>query len=418
MKRKLYFIGAIVIAFCTSTVSAQTYPTSGLISYWDFDQQFMSAQNIPINPFNAGAVNWEANRAGVANDAFTVNGNQKLEVLGTDAASFRTPTLTISAWAKINTTPVLSYPFIARQSDNGYVYNSYCLGIVNDGSNSTYYAQLKFANTPTSLFAVPIDLATINGVWRHFAMTYNGNVLRIYMDGEMLGEWTPGQAIDYPSNVVDPEFASLNGGFDDLAYYDRALSPAEIKHLYWGTTVAGDVNQNGVIDGDEIAGDSNFDYGMSEGEVAGDVDGNGVIDNTGEGGPGGEIAGDINGNGTIDNGEIIGDINGNETIDAGEVNGDANGNGVIDGSETTTASLNEKQEQLFSVYPNPTKDMVTISNKNELFEFQIVNSTGAIIESGSSFSSTQLDFSHLAQGVYFLKLKANQKNETVLLVKE
>ena len=417
MRKTLYLFSFLGMAGITQTVNAQTYPTTGLVSYWDFNEQFMSEQNIPINPFNSGAVSWQANRSGVANDAFNVNGNQKLEVLGSNAASFRTATLTISAWAKINTTSVLSYPFIARQSDNGYAYNSYCLGIVNDGPNSTFYAQLKFAGeSTTSLFSVPLSLSTINGVWTHYAMTYNGTTLRIYMNGVQLGEWSPGGVIDYPSNVVDPEFASLNGGFDDLAYYSRALSPTEINHLYRGTDIAGDVNQNGAIDGEEIAGDSNFDFGMGEGEIAGDTNGNGQIDNTGEGGGLGEIAGDVNGNGIIDNNETIGDVNGNGTIDAGEIAGDANGNGSIDGSETATIMENTAVQ--FNLFPNPTQQFLTVSNITEEFTYQIFTATGALVQSGTGNGTTLLNLSSVAQGVYYIQIATESKTGTLRFVKQ
>lgn len=119
--------------------------------------------------------------------------------------------------------------------------------------------------------------------------------------------------------------------------------------------VAGDTNGNGTIDAGETAGDSNGDGTIGAGEcnstlpftttvaLAGDVNNNNVID-------GAEIAGDINNNGTIDpcetagdlNGdgvigtnESMGDTNGDGSIDSGEVAGDANGNGQINPGESS-----------------------------------------------------------------------------------
>ena len=90
--------------------------------------------------------------------------------------------------------------------------------------------------------------------------------------------------------------------------------------------VAGDTNGDGTIDSGEVAGDTDGSGSIDHGEVAGDTDGSGSIDH-------GEVGGDTNGDGTIDNGEVAGDTNGDGTIDNGEVAGDTNGDGTIDNGE-------------------------------------------------------------------------------------
>ncbi|WP_036985519.1 MBG domain-containing protein, partial [Prolixibacter bellariivorans] len=79
--------------------------------------------------------------------------------------------------------------------------------------------------------------------------------------------------------------------------------------------IAGDTNGDGKIDNGEVAGDTNGDGQITPPEVAGDTNGDGKIDN-------GEIAGDTNSDGMIDNGEIAGDTNGDGQVTPPEVAGD------------------------------------------------------------------------------------------------
>jgi len=93
-----------------------------------------------------------------------------------------------------------------------------------------------------------------------------------------------------------------------------------------GSPLAGDTNKDGKIDNGEVAGDINNDGKIDGTEIAGDLNGDGKIDN-------GEVAGDVNGDGKIDDNEVAGDVNGDKKIDSGEVAGDINGDKKIDNSE-------------------------------------------------------------------------------------
>lgn len=109
---------------------------------------------------------------------------------------------------------------------------------------------------------------------------------------------------------VTGEFGTPYTHFD-FKWYDGTnySTLTYTQYIYVTEYIAGDINQNGIIDGAEIAGDINNNGSIDRpAEVAGDRDGNGLID-------GSEVAGDINGDFAIVLPELEGDFSGNNTLD-------------------------------------------------------------------------------------------------------
>ena len=87
--------------------------------------------------------------------------------------------------------------------------------------------------------------------WHHYAMTYDGHEVRLYVDG-VLGSRGPltGQIIVPPGTPLfinrhdfrGNSTSRLRGTIDDVAIFTRALSPTEIEAL------AHDANGNGIAD--------------------------------------------------------------------------------------------------------------------------------------------------------------------------
>jgi len=65
-----------------------------------------------------------------------------------------------------------------------------------------------------------------------------------------------------------------------------------------------------------------------------------------------------------------------------------------------TVSLPElDQRHIIEVFPNPTKEMVTIANESNFTRYYILNTVGKIVLEGSNKS---IDLSHLENGIYFI----------------
>lgn len=74
-------------------------------------------------------------------------------------------------------------------------------------------------------------------VWHHIVVTYDGNVLSLYRDGELRAE----QQMTFPQSMMSPNFVGGNfqGFIDDVRVYKRALNIDEIIVLL---ELEGDVN--------------------------------------------------------------------------------------------------------------------------------------------------------------------------------
>ena len=83
--------------------------------------------------------------------------------------------------------------------------------------------------------------------------------------------------------------------------------------------------------------------------------------------------------------------------------------------DTNDASkTNNNQQEIISVYPNPTDGIFTVSDTktDEIFSVEVSNVLGSIVFSGNNFNNkVQIDLSSQAKGVYFVKTIIQGKTE-------
>jgi len=80
--------------------------------------------------------------------------------------------------------------------------------------------------------------------------------------------------------------------------------------------------------------------------------------------------------------------------------------------------INESESILFSIYPNPVKNYITIqSEPNEFNNIKVFNILGQLIETFNP-ENNRIDVSFLNSGVYFLQLNSTSKKVTVKFIKE
>lgn len=99
--------------------------------------------------------------------------------------------------------------------------------------------------------------------------------------------------------------------------------------------------------------------------------------------------------------------------------GDPTGAPTLSVTYVEGTGISTTKEFTYAVYPNPTQGQVYISNpSNENFSYEIFNINGQLVASRYNLSgtSTELDMSSFAKGMYFVDVTSSDRVETHKLI--
>jgi hypothetical protein len=76
--------------------------------------------------------------------------------------------------------------------------------------------------------------------------------------------------------------------------------------------------------------------------------------------------------------------------------------------------------RLFKIYPNPVSDelVIEMSGKNEMLNFEIINSIGEVVSKGHLYDKTIIQTSNFPQGLYLIRLDNGKTFEFRKIIKE
>jgi hypothetical protein len=220
----------------------------GLVTEYTFDGGITRASNPELPGFLKNGASYGTNRDGVPSSALDF-GPDSAHYEIADHVKLRPSALTISLWLNLRR---------IREGDSSHLYYK---STYRDGSNLQYGAKVKLHTPGTSANGYDF-IAEVNrggcasdvvrmearavqppfqvAQWHHFVSVYDGQVLRVYLDGVRRTETTgPAKPItDCPGGTLRFGLAyrgdqnSFDGLMDDIRLYDRALTEAEVKTLY------------------------------------------------------------------------------------------------------------------------------------------------------------------------------------------
>jgi hypothetical protein len=157
-------------------------------------------------------------------------------------------------------------------------------------SSTAAYLSVNTGNGSSRTFNTYCGKTLLNaGIWYHVGYTYDGNVVRLYVNGVLDGEHTVG-VLSVPEDYVQImcwSFGSgtttnntpyggykINGCVNDVRMYDHTLSPKEIKEISKGLALHYPLDNNGqggtnlLTNGNSSATNNNYDLnGYSPGPI-------------------------------------------------------------------------------------------------------------------------------------------------------
>jgi len=223
MKQLLSSIGPLMIAMSLTSRGAAAL-NDGLVHFFPFDGD---ARDV-VGGAAGTLINSEPapGRSGEPNNAFLFNGANARIQLPDTFLSDGLPLGTVTAWVRIDSfTPTYGGTIINRGIP---AYStSFALGINPEGK---LQANLSDRIAPPSLHHV------LTGQWVCVAVTWNGDRLKYFIDGQLSGDFPFIGTFKDPKlgkrrvdiGVDDQDVGWFPGTIDEIRMYDRTLSPFEI----------------------------------------------------------------------------------------------------------------------------------------------------------------------------------------------
>lgn len=210
------------------------YFFSGLVAYYPFNGNANDESGNDNNGIVSGAALTE-DRNGNENSAYRFNGiNNSIKVIKSSSLNI-TNQITISLWFK--TKGSLDKNVIISKGNSPYLYDYEWFINLETEKKISFVITLK--NEPIEHFAVTFETDEIlnDDKWRHLAATFDGESLKLYLNG-IIGETSNiGRVRIINLSDDDIYIGSLNntyhffGSIDDIGIYKRALTSLEIQEL-------------------------------------------------------------------------------------------------------------------------------------------------------------------------------------------
>ncbi|MEM9414030.1 MAG: LamG-like jellyroll fold domain-containing protein, partial [Planctomycetota bacterium] len=260
-------------ATATATAHLQV---RGLVGHWTLSEgtgNTLADQTINTNNATPGTApgstpTWTAGpgasvTGGVAEHALDFDGSDDYVTVGTPQALQPQSQLTLAAWVNVDQFNDLG-AVMSWVHDSGANESGYALGTL---ANGHLYFALKTDNGSGGggITYLETDSAVRAGQWNHVTATYDGAMMTLYINGQVVAstaktgdlDWThPGtgndDGLEFGRFHDNDEAYYFDGQAADLRIYDRALDPAEVAAQHQALP-----NQNPVAQDVSIKVDAN-----------------------------------------------------------------------------------------------------------------------------------------------------------------
>jgi hypothetical protein len=199
---------------------------TGLVAAYSFDAGSGTTVADASGRGNAGIVSgatWTT--AGRNNGGLSFDGVNDLVTVADAASLDLAGAMTLSAWVRPSALGSSWRTVLVKEQPGNLVYALYANAENGRPSGHVFAGSDQFA-----VGSAPLAL----NAWSHLAATWDGSLLRLYVNGTQVGSRSltgtmpaSSGALRIGGNTVWPEWFA--GVLDDVRVYDRALSAAEIQ---------------------------------------------------------------------------------------------------------------------------------------------------------------------------------------------
>ena len=191
------------------------YGDNSLVGYWDFNEGSGTVAGDKSGSGNSGAFTatqpvWDSN--GKIGGALRFS--QANQYVYKNLTSSNPTTLSVSFWFNVDNINASYRDMVGITNSDTNRFHLY------SGSNELVWYPAPFSGI------VPVP-----GRWYHVAGVYENGTKKVYVDGVLKGS-AVAASITFSMMVVGSYGEIFSGKFDDIRYYSRALSGAEVLGLY------------------------------------------------------------------------------------------------------------------------------------------------------------------------------------------
>ena len=210
-------------AAATYSASYQAAPVpSSLVAGYSFDEGLGTSVADASGKGNTGAIgsaSWST--AGRFGNALSFNGTSARVTVPDSASLDLTSAMTLEAWVFPTAGPGVWRDVIYKGPDDIYY-------LMSSSDSSTPAAGGIFSGPLYGTSTLPLN------VWSHLAATFDGTILRLYVNGIQVSSYTPFTPITTSSGALTIGGDALYGQFfagriDEVRIYNTALSASQIQ---------------------------------------------------------------------------------------------------------------------------------------------------------------------------------------------
>ena len=200
---------------------------SGLIAYYPFDGNTTDLSGNNNNGVVIGGVTWTT---GVIGNAAHFNGtNAYIKVNNSTSLQSPRNALSMSAWIYLENGHDIVSGIASKTETNNYGQYGFA---IHHWSNNSLYVHLREGSGN----GTPYNFQ--NNRWYFVAFTWDGNSIRLFVNGELIGRHQYSKPLIVDSNPLTigldgpGNYEYFKGRMDELRIYNRALSQSEVEQLY------------------------------------------------------------------------------------------------------------------------------------------------------------------------------------------